>query len=110
MNKKSFIINTLRRASYRWPSRSAAMKKAHVGRNQYVCAICGPDKIHTRQDIALDHIVPVVDPEKGFTTWDDFIERLFCDEDGWQVLCHEHHDEKTKQEGQVRKSNKKSKK
>lgn len=107
---KSFVIATLRKASYRHPGRSAALKKAHVGRNQYICAHCGPDKIHTRNDIKLDHIIPVVSVTEGFTTFDDFIERLFCDESGYQVLCTEHHDIKTKQENEIRKQTKQAKK
>jgi len=48
--------------------------------------------------VQVDHIIPVIDPATGFTTWDAFIERLFCDRDNLQVLCTSCHDIKTKEE------------
>lgn len=107
---KSFLVNALRRASYRWPGRYGAQKKAHVGRNQYVCAMCGPDVLYTRKEVQLDHIVPVVDPQKGWEDLDVFAERMFVDEDGFQVICSRHHDEKTKNETVVRKKTRATKK
>ena len=46
----------------------------------------------------VDHIDPIIDPEVGFTTWDETIERMFCEEDGLQVLCYKCHEIKTNQE------------
>ena len=43
----------------------------------------------------VDHILPVVCPNVGFVDWNTIIERLFCEEDGFQLLCHECHMEKT---------------
>ena len=43
----------------------------------------------------MDHIIPVVDPKTGFTTWDEYIERLFVPKGGWQMLCKSCHDTKT---------------
>lgn len=91
----------LRRASYRYKPRSEAMREGKIGRNQYICKECGPEKIYGRKDINLDHIIPVVGPE-GFTSFDDFISRLFCEKDGYQILCTEHHDIKTNKENEER--------
>ncbi len=102
-NLKSFIVNTLRRASFRWPGRGEAMRAARVDRGQYQCAKCGPGKTYNTKEIKMDHIIPVVDPEKGFTTWEDFINRMFCDANGYQALCNTCHDEKTDAEDAVRK-------
>lgn len=55
--------------------------------------------------MVIDHIDPVVDPKKGFTSWDDLIERLFCEKEGLQLLCPECHEEKTADERQERKKN-----
>lgn len=107
---KSFLVNALRRASYRWPGRHSAQKKAHVGRNQYVCAMCGPNIFYTRKEVQLDHITPVVDPQKGWEDLDVFAERMFVDEDGFQVICSRHHEEKTAAEGVVRKKTRATKK
>jgi hypothetical protein len=102
-NLKQFIIQTLRRASYRYPARNAVLKKARVSRGQYECIKCGPGKTYDRHSISVDHLNPVVDPEKGFTTFDEYISRMFCEESGFQVLCDEHHTEKTQGENAVRK-------
>lgn len=50
-------------------------------------------------NIFVDHIVPIVDPDIGFTTWDDVIERMFCNSDNLQLLCRECH--KTKSENEI---------
>lgn len=100
---KAFTIAILRRGSYRWYGRNEAFKKAKVGRNQYICVMCGPKKIYQRSMGNLDHIIPVVDVEKGFTNFDDYVNRLYCPASGFQWLCIKHHDEKTAGEKELRK-------
>lgn len=58
----------------------------------------------------LDHIAPVVDPKTGFTNFDDYINRLYCEVSGFQVICETCHDIKSASEGQVRKKKRKKKK
>ena len=100
-NLKSFIIATLRRASYRLPSRNEAKKKARISRGLYRCSNC---KGEFKQDqIKLDHIHPVVDVKTGFTSWDDYISRMFPDESGFQALCEQCHNIKSKLESEMRK-------
>ena len=99
---KAFVIATLRRASYRHPGRTIAKKNARVGRNQYHCAMCGPDKIYGSKEVQLDHINPIV-PITGWDGWEGFISRLFCGAEGYQLLCKPHHSEKTKEENRKRK-------
>jgi hypothetical protein len=102
--KKTFVINTLRRASYRWPSRWEAEKRSKIGRNHYKCEYPGCTHEGPKKDFAIDHVLPVVDPVAGFTTFDEYIDRMFpTDATGWQRLCHPHHDEKTKAENGERK-------
>lgn len=108
-NLKSFLIHGLRRLSYRYPPRHAAYNAAKSGRNQYHC-INHPEKIFKRKEVQLDHIQPVVDPETGFTTFDDYITRLFCDESGFQVLCIPCHKKKTEKERRVRINTRRKKK
>lgn len=108
---KAFIIMQLRKTSYRWPARNEALLRARdkqlrvKGRLvwHYRCVRCSPDVIHTRKQVQVDHVVPVVDPLKGFTTWDDYINRMFCSADGFQILCIAHHKEKTEAENLERK-------
>jgi hypothetical protein len=53
----------------------------------------------------VDHIKPVVDPVKGFQTWDLFIDNLFCEADNLQALCTGCHKKKSKEETQKRNAN-----
>lgn len=98
---KSFVIALLRRGSYRWYGRYTALNNSKIARNQYVCAIC--KKVFGRKDIQLDHIVPLVDPKIGFTTWDSYIEKLFVGPEGYQTVCKPDHKEKTRKENEERK-------
>jgi 5-methylcytosine-specific restriction endonuclease McrA len=65
----------------------------------YTCAYCLKD--FPLKQVQVDHIKPVV--PKNFTTWDDFISRLYCEAKGLQVLCKPCHLIKSKLEGQLRK-------
>lgn len=101
----SYSRLALRRASYRTPARNAALTKARVARGLYECAECkrrGLIVQHPKKTIALDHIIPVVDPKLGWISLDDFAQKLLCDESNYQVLCKPHHQEKTNLERHVR--------
>ena len=100
LNRKAFVIATLRRASYRWPARNEALARARVSRGLYKCEMCG--EIFKKKEIQLDHIEPVV-PVTGFTTFDDYVERLLCDASGYQVICEREHAVKTLHENLARK-------
>lgn len=108
---KAFVIQTLRRGSYRWPGRYKAKANAKIARNQYVCNIC--KGVFGNKDINLDHVEPVV-PTNGFKNGMDFdfneyIERMFVDETGFQICCSSCHDLKTLGENSERRKNKKEK-
>lgn len=60
------------------------------------CASCGGE--FPAKNVQVDHILPVIDPTTGFTTWDSFVENLYCEKDNLQVLCTQCHDIKTKEE------------
>lgn len=100
---KQFVISTLRRASYRWPHRNEALKRARVDRGVYKCANCGG---HFKKDqIAIDHIEPVVSVNSGWTNFDDFIRRLYVKTEEFQILCSHDggcHDSKTRLEDAMR--------
>lgn len=106
---KSFIISLLRKGTYKWRPRNEALKLAKVGQDGraflYKCSHCGG--IFKRKEIQIDHIDPVVDLDKGFTTWDEYIARMFCDISGFQILCTGCHDMKTQLEREYRKDIKK---
>lgn len=102
-----FIRSVLRQATRKWKPISDCKKEAWVSRGVYLCNGCKkkvkltlPDK---QKNVFVDHIHPVVDPKKGFESWDVFIERLFCEKDNLQVLCKACHDTKTEKEKELRK-------
>lgn len=41
--------------------------------------------------VQVDHIDPVVSPESGFTTWDEYIYRMYSNSDNYQLLCLDCH-------------------
>jgi hypothetical protein len=114
---QGFIRSALRSASMRWPPKYKVKSKARVERGLYRCegynreahvvpASLPPKPGNKRRidNVLVDHIVPVVCPNMGFVDWDSFIDRLFCDSSGLQVLCHECHLAKTADEKIVRKN------
>lgn len=72
--------------------------------SHYRCNTC--KGIFPTKDVNVDHIKPVVNPEEGFTTWDEFIKNLFCEKENLQVLCSSCHTIKTKAENVNRKKDK----
>ena len=108
-NKKHWLVNKLRRLSYQWPERKAAIKNARISRGKYKCNSCSGENFGPK-DINLDHIIPVIDEEQGFIDFNTYIDRLFCDEDNFQVLCKPCHATKTFFEQEIRKQVKQEKK
>ncbi len=100
-NIKHWLVHRLRRLSYQWAPRKDALRSARVERGKYTCSSC--DKLFGPKEINLDHTLPVIDPHEGFTTWDDYINRLFCDKSGFTVMCKECHSYKTNFENEIRK-------
>lgn len=113
----SFIKSLLRQGTRRWAPISKTMSDARVSRGLYRCAHCNNEVPPTTRDgkkrvqnVFVDHILPIIDPEVGFTTWDDCIHRMFCEAPNLQVLCKECHDIKTIHEREVAKQRRLSKK
>jgi 5-methylcytosine-specific restriction endonuclease McrA len=108
---RSFVTSSLRAASRRWPVKFKALKEAFVGRKtnnktgkiamHYKCVSC--NKHFVAADVQVDHIAPVVDPVKGFLSWDVYIDNLFCELNNLQILCKPCHKEKTAEEKLMRK-------
>ena len=105
---RSFIFSMLRQGTRRWAPLQSTQKEANVGRGLYKCNCCGEIVPPTTKDgrkrvknVFVDHIKPIVDPETGFTTWDDYIESMFCERDNLQLLCKSCHDEKSAKERAV---------
>lgn len=100
-DKKEWIKLAIRRASYKYPPRYTAKVNARRGRNQYECALC--NKLFPNKSVQVDHKNPVIDPSTGFVDWNDYVHRMFCDLDGFQILCTDCHIAKSKEENSRRK-------
>lgn len=99
----SFIRSALRQKSRWWKPITECKQKArrpYKGPNkrqkfEYQCKNCSewfPDK-----KVNVDHIIPA-GTLRSAADLPGFVERLFCEIDGLQVLCSTCHDEKTKRE------------
>ena len=105
---RKFLIPTLRRASYRWKPRTEAKQEARIERGLYECNMC---KGHFKtKEIVIDHIDPVVDLIEGWEGWEEYVNRMFCPKEGFQILCKTCHGVKTKMEEEMRKKHRRDKK
>lgn len=103
----SFIKNNLRSATRKWAPIQDCKKQSHVGRGEYLCACCGEvvaptvydeEKRKRIKNIYVDHIDPIIDPSVGFVSWDETIDRMFCDSSNLQLLCGACHKLKSQEE------------
>ena len=110
--RKSFIVSTLRSGFRRWPPKYETLNEACIGKRlnessgreakHYKCNNCHGE--FPAKQIQIDHINPIVKPEQGFISWDEFIDNLFCQKENLQALCATCHKEKTKEERTKRKN------
>lgn len=127
---KGKILNALRKLTYSYPPRNAVKERAKVDKALYQCETCCTycyegtsdtnfanylrvykDNIVVKRRVEVDHIHPMIAIVSGWTwSWDDIINRLFCEEEGMQLLCELCHDEKTREENEQRKLLRKEKK
>lgn len=118
-----WLNQKLRRISLYWPAKSIAREMAKVlvqegflkngkikYKTKYICTEChrqGLENIvHDKEETQMDHINPVVELA-GFTTWDNYMESLFCEPEAYQCLCKPHHVEKSSKENEQRRQIKK---
>lgn len=67
----------------------------------FTCENC--KTVVPRKEKQIDHIDPVVNPATGFTTWDNYIDRLWVEADKLMVLCLVCHSKKSVDENARRK-------
>lgn len=121
---KGRIISFLRKASMYWKPKNECIKNAQKGyiinpktgrQNIAVeCAECGES--FPKGDIRVDHVDPVV-PLGGWgdkteflgVNWNELIERMFVELEGYQCLCEEDHKKLTDAENKARRENKQQK-
>lgn len=98
----SFIKSLLRQGTRRWAPIQEVKKEARTKRGFYRCAGCGEEVPATIiidgkrvNNAVVDHRDPIISPEEGFVSWDETIERMFCEKDNLDLLCHACHTEKS---------------
>lgn len=107
---KQFVTSALRAAFRRWPPKFRVLKNAATERRtnprsgklamHYKCASCKGE--FPLKEVQVDHKKPVVNTKTGFVGWDTFIERLYCEAKGLQVLCKGCHKNKSNKERKQR--------
>ena len=116
---KNRIIQLLRKLTWSWQPIADAENEAKVDAALFECNICGkyvykgkskknlkklqdkyPKKIVEMGTVYKDHINPVIEPGKKTKdlTFDEIIDRMFCEKDNIQCLCKTCHDKKTEEE------------
>jgi len=89
-----FIRSGLREKHQRWKPRSEAIRlasrklKADKRKVEVKCALC--KKWWGRREIHADHVTPV-GSLMSYQDLPGFVERLFCEVEGYRVLCKECH-------------------
>lgn len=99
---RGFVVSALRSASRRWPPKYERLADSFIGVRvnkktgrqckHYSCAIC--KEAFPQREVQVDH----KDPIGSTSSWDEFIEKLFCEKDNLQVVCKPCHKAKTKKE------------
>lgn len=112
-----FLTSLLRSGFRKYPPKWKVLSYAYQGKklnpktkrtvNMYLCAHCVEE--FPAAEVEVDHKVPVVS-DKGFTTIEDYVERLFCEERNLQVLCKRCHRIKSNAETAARKEKRNAKK
>jgi 5-methylcytosine-specific restriction endonuclease McrA len=114
------VISALRKAFRRFPAYKQCLDNAKseyfipskkgkpMRRVQWECAKCKNKLKQKERDV--DHIYPVIDPEKGFIGYGEYASRLFCALVNLQVLCKPCHKAKSKLENAIRLNARKEKK
>lgn len=110
------IVSSLKRAFSRSPTVRAFLAKhrreeawlkkdGSKAKNPKVFYVCAHCKQEFRSNaVQVDHIDPVVPlniPSRHLS-YNDLIARLFCDESNLQILCKEHHRDKSAKENAIR--------
>lgn len=101
-----FIRNALRSAFQKYPVKHHAKKNAYTltdNGGRYRCATCS--ELFKGTEVHVDHIEPC----GSLKTYEDlpgFVERMFCEVEGFQILCKPCHQLKTNRERAERKASK----
>jgi hypothetical protein len=116
------LKNNLRRLHGHCPEKKKVLKRTKVDLSTNKCEKCNtyiysgvsesryqelvlkyPTNTVIKGKLDVHHLNAVVDPEKGFTTWDDYINRLWVKADQMMGLCEICHGFESSEEMNLRK-------
>jgi len=116
----NLIKKKLRLASLSNPSKNIKKNESKVAPATFECEHCGaycyegnseknlkqlkktyPNKVFKKEKIEMNHVEPVIGYD-GFIDWNTYIDRLFCDVDGYNALCKECHIKETQKQNNKR--------
>lgn len=83
-----------RRAVLNEAERRAEPEKPAGKRTRRICITCL--QTHPKKRVQADHIIPIGPAPRGFSGWDGYYTRLFCERSNLQPLCTKCHSKKTK--------------
>lgn len=105
------IMSFLNKLWYRWPARTQTKNKVRErildgyyknGNEKFIYKFRCEECKELQDKVEIDHIIPKIDVQTGFTTLDDFCARFFCDVSNLQALCSSCHSAKNKEEAGIR--------
>jgi len=82
-------------------ARTAAKARARTGYGRYKCALCGTDGLPATA-LQLDHVQPIINPDTGWVSYDNWIERAVVDAQGYSFICIPCHKAKSVSENRQR--------
>ncbi len=109
---RGLIKGSIRRAFARSELRRSVLADAKISHSDpkrprvktwYKCAGC--NQPFAQHQLAVDHRIPVIPVNSSLEemTWDDLVNRMWCDKKDLQVLCDTCHTVKTNEEKKLRK-------
>ncbi len=99
--RSPICIEVLNEGKRRVPKYNKDGSRAKVDAVEYHCQVCNTwvrASVKGKSNIAVDHIDPVIDEERGFIDWNTFHDRLFCEKKNLQRICKTCHQVKTNAE------------
>lgn len=113
--ERNLVKGAIRRVFSRSELRKAALLRVKVEHSDpnrprvktwYYCEYCG--ELHPQHFLNVDHRDPIVPVYTTLDrmTWDQLVDRIWCEESNLQVLCLTDHLQKSKLEKEERKKDK----
>lgn len=99
--RSPICIEVMNEGKRRVPKYNKDGSRAKVDAVEYSCQVCNQwvrASVGGKSNIAVDHIIPVIDDESGFKDWNVFHDRLFCEKKNLQRICKPCHQVKTNAE------------